>query len=87
MAGQAHKWRLSVLIPVTERELAQMAAGSARSFKVRIPPAVGDVVVAGYGVFCERCQIAAEAMSPQERVVCRGVDDESVDVDDDRGVV
>lgn len=69
-----HKWCLSVLIPVTGRELEKMAGGSARSFKVRIPLAEGDVTVSGYGVFCERCQIAAERMTSMERGCCRGND-------------
>lgn len=70
-----HKWRLSVLIPVTEKELEQMGRGTQRVFKVRVPPAVGEEQqITGFGIICERCNKAAQVMSPQERKVCRGED-------------
>lgn len=68
-----HDWLLSVLLPVTEREVARMADGQRRVFKVVIEhggPVDGSV--RGVGVFCGRCQLAAESMTPQEMVGCRG---------------
>lgn len=70
-----HDWLLSVLIPVTPRELRDMGEGVRRSFKIGFPERAADAPVRGYGVFCGRCQLAAEDMTPEERKACRGSDE------------